>query len=209
MSLKLKDPERIPYGGIYKLDWPEGGMVGFGTGFNMLLDNIRRYRKANGIPIGLGFDDEVEAQVCLRYPRECHHAMPDTVPKAVKFGWLDVVAGTKAIIQHKILGMLESQEEADRRAAICAKCPMKTEVHLQCAGLCGELQAVVNSLVGARETSSHSAIDKKCCAVCRCYLTAVPFVPLDIQTSVLSEEQKQQFRDVAASGYPCWKAVNL
>jgi len=207
--MQLKDKGVIPWGGIFKLDLPQLGLVGSGSDWNMLVRNIQAYRKANGLPNGLGLEQEIEREVCNLYPRECNYSIENLPPVGVKIGWSEVVAGTKVLIQTKLSGRIESQDEANRRASICARCPMKADVQLQCAGLCGDLAAVVTGIIGGRETTSHSQIDKKCCGVCSCYLTAIPWVPLDIQQSVLNDGQRQRYREVKAHFSDCWKANGL
>lgn len=206
MKQKLKDPSRVPHGGLYQLNLPERGMVGSGTCLYQLKDSITAYRKANSIPTGLGFPDELEEAVCQQYPQECKGELPTNTPRPGKFDWQDVVRGSMVMLKQKLGGIpLVNDAEANRRAAICAKCPWKSEVQMPCsARICGELQTIVERVVGARTTTSDSQITRKCCAVCGCFLTASVYVDLELQWSVLSEEQKAQFR-VVGENYPCWK----
>jgi hypothetical protein len=207
--VKLKDKSQIPYGGGYKLDLPDLGMVAYGTEFMMLMTNIKKYRLANAFPIGLGLEDEVEQEVCKKYPTECSHCIPEMVPTAVKLTWSDVVQGTMIVARHRLGGLsLVDQGEANRRAAICAKCPWKAKVELPCSYFCGELAELVRVMIGAREITSSNETHKQGCAVCRCYIDAMAWVDLKTQQSVLPESKREMFREVAKT-YPCWKAEGI
>ena len=85
MKMRLKAIGRVPYGGGFKINRPDLGMVGTGTAFDMLDRNVRAYRKANGIPTGLGFSEELEQQISELYPDEAEMVDPDLPRQMVEF----------------------------------------------------------------------------------------------------------------------------
>lgn len=203
LAPKLKYRGAVPYGGGFRLEISDKGFVGEGTTFSMLMDRIRAYRHANGLPNGLGLEDEVECEICKRYPQECHET-DVRVPYSRAMSWQEVVQGTRMMVKFKSAGTpLVPRQEAERRAQICSNCPLNFQVNFPCPGrICGELQHVVQSIIGNEGTPYDGRL--KSCGICGCYLTASIWIPLDIQTSVLSNEQKEQFA-VAAQENGCWK----
>ena len=54
----------MPHGGMFRIEDPLTKHPIEGTMFNMLYDKAVAYRKANSIPIGLEFEEEIEAEIC-------------------------------------------------------------------------------------------------------------------------------------------------
>lgn len=203
MKLRLQSKNRMPHGGMYELDRPDMGMVGKGTTWDMVRDRIMAYRKANGIPIGLGFEDELEQALCVRYPAECD-GFSGGAPKLRTLGLHDVVVGSKVMLS--VLGSaspLVDRAEAERRARICQDCPFNTGFSKPCSGICAELVEVVKFITGNQGTQYD--MNLKSCNVCGCYLPAAIWVRADLQIAPLSDDQKQQFEAIE----PCWKKQSL
>lgn len=166
----------------------------------MLMTRIYAERKANGIPCGLEFEDEVERDLCRDYPAECQLDDPRFPRKRNWLSFHEIIAGTKLLLKFKVSGSpVVAQEEAERRANICASCPFNVEFQRPCAGLCGELYSLVQSIIGNLHVSQESKV--KSCQLCGCYLGAAVWLPVDLQRSVLSEHQLEQFDSVDF----CWK----
>jgi protein-arginine kinase activator protein McsA len=70
-----------------------------------------------------------------------------------------------------------SQEEADRRAAICAQCPKNTEKVTEfCIGCYARsLVSKVNDLLGSKRTAHDEKL--KVCAMCHCDLKLKTWIP--------------------------------
>lgn len=199
----LKNKGTIPYGSRYVLNIPEKGIVAFGTNFEMLLTNAKAYRRANGIPVGLGFEDEVEREVCAAYPAECIETDSRIPDRQRRYTFTDVIAGTKAMIAFKLAGSpLVDQAEANRRAAICAKCPNNVSFVSGCNHFCGELKDIVLDLIGVK-TTPHD-VNLHSCAICGCYAQASVWVELGVQVQGLTDIQKLQFQ-TAKEQHGCWK----
>lgn len=203
MKPVLKFKGTVPYGGQFVLNLPDRGMIGMGTNFDMLLTNLKKYRRANAIPVGLDFENEVEREVCAAYPAECRETSALIPDRERRYSFEDVIQGTKAMIAFKVAGSpLVDQAEANRRAAICSKCPNNVSFVLPCGGSCGELNEIVKAIVGGKSTPSDAQL--RSCAICSCQLASSVWVELSVQWNVLSEERKSQFR-TARDQIGCWK----
>lgn len=193
----------IPYGGHFQINRPDLGMVAGGTNFEMLIRNLINYRKANGIPMGLEFEDEVEREICKLYPAACHETSNLIPNRDRTYSFADVIQGTKAMIAFKLAGSpMVSQDEANRRATICSHCPNNVNFSKPCSGVCGELQDIVVSLVGGKSTPLDSALNS--CAICSCFNRASVWVELDVMWKTLTPTQKEQFK-TAKEQHGCWK----
>jgi hypothetical protein len=197
---RLISPSRIPYGGQYILKLPEKGMVGHGNNFEALLRSIKEWRNANSIPIGLGFADEVEQAVCEKYAVECRGA--GAKRRGHSWGMWDIVRGTTAFIRQKLSSSdLVDQTEANRRSALCAKCPAQMTFSKPCSGLCAALVQMLSS-TGGKTTPTDS--DTRGCSICRCWTKVAVWYDLEVQCLSVDEEMKQEFAEVRKD-YPCWK----
>ncbi len=209
MQAKLKSKIAVPYGGLYQLDLPSKGFVGRGTSFNHIRDNIKEWRRANAVPIGLDFENELERELCLKFPQECSDSDPRIPSHEIRISMADAIHGTQVSIRHKLAGSpLVDQETADARAKICSACPFQGQVQFPCGSFpCGEMQNFVKGIIGSKSTKYDSQL--KSCKCCHCWNSVSVWVPLDIQQSVLTEKQKDSFRYVLENYPNCWKAVGL
>ena len=93
-----------------------------------------------------------------------------------------------------------SQEEADRRAEICAGCPNNVNLGFSC-GACADVlfQALGKVFREPHATPYDNHLGG--CAICSCALRVAVWVPLKAQRAGLSEELKAEFRAVPW----CWK----
>lgn len=199
MRLRLEFPNRIPYGGYWRYIQPGTGQSISAVTWDNLLNNIRDHRKANGIPVGLGFEEEVEQAVCREHPDECV-GYDETCPRKKNLTLSDIVAGTRVMMSFFASGRkLVSREEAERRAQICLKCPYNMTFSKPCSGVCPELKSVVMSITDSVGTQYDSKLNS--CTVCGCFLQAAIWMPLENQCKGVNELQKKQFSN--AEG--CWK----
>jgi len=201
---KLKAYTTVPGGGLYSINDPVKGFVGTGYTFEALIRNIKTWRLANGFPNGLGLIDEVENEICRLYPNEAKETDVRVPDFSRSVGFADIVLGLKVLTRFKLAGSpLVSPALATQRAATCAQCKWQTEVRYGCAqGPCGEMKDLVLAIVG-NESTVHDA-KLKACGVCRCWNQAAVWVPLEIQTPDLSDEQRAQFA-LAKELFGCWK----
>lgn len=197
----LHNSNRIPYGGAYVLNVPDKGIVGYGMNFPALLRSIREWRRANSVPVGLGFEAEVEAVVCEKYPAECDDAIYGK-PKKNSWSMGDVVRGTAAFVYQKISGIeLVNQEEANRRSELCLNCPAKMTFKKPCSGLC---TALVNLLSCTNGKTTPTDNDLVGCGICGCWTKVAVWYDLKVQCLGVDESMKVAFDEVRKE-YPCWK----
>ena len=191
----------IPYGGEYRWRDPITKVEVVGSHWNMLMNRIYDERKANGVPCGIEFEKEVEEALCRDYPQECEINDPRFPRRVARLGFAEIVAGTRLLLKVKLGGVpLVQQEEAARRADICATCPFNVHFNKPCAGLCGELYSVVKAIVGGAALPNEERVNS--CSICGCFIGAAVWLPVDVQRSVLTDDQKMQFDNVPN----CWKA---
>lgn len=198
-TIRLAARNRIPYGGMYYVTDKLTGIPVKGMNFESVYRAVVTERNANGAPVGLGLEDEVEQWICEAYPQECQLADTLNVPKR-SWGMMDIVRGTIVFAKRQITGeSLVTQEEANRRAQICSTCkPYATEFHKPCAGLCSELVQLLSG-IGNRATPHDNSV--RSCSICGCWTKVAVWFPVDLQWSVLSDTQKAQFQSVPW----CWK----
>jgi len=198
---RIKIPSQIPYGGEYRLNIPEIGMVGNGMNFEALLRSIREWRRANSMPIGLDFENEVEREVCAKYSVECDDH-PTTKPRKQRLSLATVLRGTNVLLSFKLAGSpYVSQEEANRRAAICAACVWNQDYAKPCGGNCGGLKEVVSKIIGHAKTDYDDRL--KSCGICGCVAQAHCWLPLEFLAKGVTSDMREQFAAVEN----CWKKV--
>ena len=203
MKMKLMRPQQPPWGGTYTLNLPEKGMVGMGTSFEMLETNVRKYRKAMGIPTGLGFAEELQQETCTLYPNECEPADPN-LPTQVRLGFEDVVHGTEVLVAFKMAGSpMVPKEEALRRSEICSRCKLCVPFSHPCTGLCSGLKVAVDTLI-ASSYEIPMDTDLRACGICHCFASSHVRLPYRFLERGLTPEMKVQF-EAAAQYYQCWK----
>lgn len=198
MKLRLKH-HQIPRGGYWNIldpmdqKWVQAPM------YSQLMDKLREKYRQNGWPIGLGFEQMIEAQLCDRHPLECE---PDTpaLRRKRRLTWGDLVRGTQVLLSYAAAGSpVVSVEESESRANICAPCPANVNFDKPCGGLCSWLVTLVRAAVGGRRTKRHDEL--KACGVCHCLLEAAVQMPLEHQCKAVTEEMKTEF----AAYQHCWK----
>lgn len=202
MKRALKHRNRIPYGGGYVITDPMTGIQVSGGNFDMLLRSAMESRRANSVPIGIGFEQELETWVCEKYPSECEDIGEGKIRKRY-LTLRDIVAGSQVMLSQVMNSRkVVDREEAERRGQICVNCPLNDRFSKPCHGMCPELAAVVGWITGAQGTRHDAALHG--CQICGCFNQAAIWVPLDAQWKALTDEQKEQFK-TAKKTLGCWK----
>lgn len=200
MDLCIEAKSQPPYGGMWELNRPDKGIVGSGYIFEVLVEHCRQWRLANGLPVGIGFEREVEAVCCEQRPDHCRPCNPALHPRSLSFN--DLMTGTSSMFSFMAAGRpLVTGQEAERRAAICATCRFNVPFKTPCGGICASLKRMVETIVGAARTSRDA--DLHSCYVCGCFLQSAVWLPLDLQIKPLSEAQKKTLESIPH----CWKKL--
>lgn len=173
-NLKLCYPTKtnVPPNGWY-VEW-EGQIVRGGDWLDLLSN-------CNKLTIGLGrvpppdLPLHIENALCERIGSGC---VPCTKVKQT-LGFGAIVRWVRAMYAFATQAKFElvSQEEAESRAEICARCPMQisTSGCWGCKGIAGMLPAIA----GARKTSHDPQL--KACGVCGCYNAVAVHLPKEVQ----------------------------
>jgi len=120
---------------------------------------------------------QIEHNICVRLAGNTS-CVPCTKQKQT-LGFPQIVRWVRAMYQFAINGKFElvPQEEAERRAKICAACPhqIPTSGCWGCKGIAGMLPKIA----GARTTSYDPQL--KACGVCGCYSAIAVHLPVETQ----------------------------
>ncbi len=200
IKMKLKSRGIIPYGGGFNIVDPLTGIRVSAVTWDHLMTKVQEERRANGAPIGLELEDEVEQWCCIAHPDEVA-VLDERIPKRRSLNLDDVVRGTQVILAFKLAGSpLVSQEEANRRAAICLRCPLNLMWQTSCS-ICDKIDDIVLGVVGSVRTPYDQNL--RACNICGCSLKAAVHLPNDILNRANNAEMNQAF-EVAAQVFNCW-----
>jgi hypothetical protein len=202
---RISDKNTTPPGGWYYVQ-PESGRIFKHYSHDSFFDEIRAHRLAQGYPIEPDWQAEIEDEICRTHPEwalrvcnrvERHGLERRPLSLAAMQSFINVVA---AWIGGAVLGrrVWVEQEEADRRAAICAQCDLNVAISGSCAA-CADQFGKVLAIVGSRKT----ALDKDlgACSLCGCLLRVAVHVPLEAQCAGVSQKLRDEFGAVPY----CWK----
>ena len=168
---------------------------------------IEDFFMGNDIPMGPNWLEMIHSQACEQNPhwgKFCKrwtgkvNIKRKPVSFAVLMQFLKVLG--KWIASG---GKLVDQEEANRRAAICTRCPYNAPENQGCGTCMASLLSGIHKLKGDRSTPSDSLCGS--CLICGCELKTAVWFPLSAQTFGLTEEMKNQFKEIPY----CWKNENL
>lgn len=192
----------VPGGHRYR-DFDTGFLV---KGYDLpnLKKEAKKHRLANNLPIPENFEAMVETQLCEQMPPgRCYFVSGSGPQKLCEVKQDSILAGAAAIVSlvtQWLLGgdVFVSQEEANRRADICCRCPKNTGVH-GCTS-CGVLKAAKEMLGGITGNRTTPLDDRlHACCLCGCLLKTIVHIRLDILHKGFTDEQR------ALSPSHCWK----
>lgn len=210
--MRLKNPDaEIPGRGWFAKQ-PETGTVLRGSTLRNLIKAVQVYRTANNLPMDQNIRRQVEIQVCATLssedaghyctfldendaknpPRLRQHR--SSITDLENFGKAVKAVLETAAARHDLH---VSQDEADRRGAICASCPRNIPI-ANCHG-CGTLGALYRSISGKRSSANDGKLHS--CDVCGCdNKTQVHFTGEVLRLAA----EKQGFMDAEFPDW-CWK----
>ncbi len=200
IKMKLKSRGVIPYGGYFRPLDPLTGIRVSAVTWDHLMTKVQEERRGNGAPIGLDIENEVEQWCCIAHPDEVE-VYDERLPKPRPLNLDDVVRGTKVLAAFKLAGKpTVINEEANRRAAICSKCPMNL-MWSQACSLCSNLDEIVQGIVGKVRTAMDQQL--YACNICHCSLKGAVHIPNAILNRENNAEMNRAF-EVAAEAFNCW-----
>lgn len=200
--MKLSSRAKVPPG-LFRYRHPVSGLEMVRHAWDLLRSDVTAHCEANGYPAVS--DAEIESQMCERMgptvaERYCEGSGLSV--NGITLHWKELMSGTAALLGHLLGGRKTvTQEEAERRAAICAPCPRNSSFSKPCGGLCPELEDVVKAVVGGGKTSLDDKLEA--CSVCGCVNRAQIWVPI----KHLAKGVEADFIEKAPQ--TCWKRAAL
>lgn len=157
---------------------------------------IIAHRKGNELPPITQAD--AEDQLCQQLPPEwCEYSENNRTWVDTRLSWGDIVEGAKAYIKLALTGFQTvSQDEANRRARICAGCFLR--VPIQGCGACSKIASLIMGDVAQKKTQYDESLNAKACAACRCPVKSLVHFPLNLLEEAESDAQ-EKFTDF------CWR----
>lgn len=198
--MKLANRSQVPPPPHFRYKHPVSGAEFIRNSWENLRGDVTAHTTGNHYPPVS--DDEIEQQMCENMGDAIKARFCIGDGKSVNSGlhWRDILQGTLTMASFLIAGRpLVSQEEAERRASICAKCPRNTQFTRPCGGLCEELRVATESIIGSKGTSLDGKLES--CSVCKCHLKSKVWVPLEILQRHDSPEHQAEYPDF------CWQKV--
>lgn len=173
-SLAFSNPNVCPPDGFRYLV-PETGYIAHAWTFDAWKDLVRDHCQTNNLNWDEARLKDMEQQHCLTLPPGwCNYDDPNRPRVNLSLSWDDVKEGLATFSRWIAGGMsYVSKEEAERRALICSRCYMNTNV----SG-CSACQAAVAAITKSRKTIHDQHL--RACGVCKCLLKAKVHVPLSI-----------------------------
>lgn len=178
----------------FRYTHPETGHRTVAKDYYNWVEAAREHRKAMGLPWAYDQEARMQEQLCSQLsPDWCEYMREGDVWIDTRLTLTSIIDFTKTLIAHAASGAhYVDQEEANRRAKICATCYL----NIPAAG-CGACHALSTLTAGGRSTPYDAAL--KNCAVCHCYNSAqvhFPLTTLEVNDTPLKQSQ-----------YPrhCWK----
>jgi hypothetical protein len=144
--------------------------------------------------LGMEFDNplKVYSDACCRAlpvglrSEACHRVGSDT-PEFLKqqrlVTWDDLKSFFSKVWDWWKAGECVSQEEADRRAEICAGCALNQRAYLPGCGGCSDLGARIFKFIGDKKTKQDASLQS--CGHCGCQNSVIVWAPLE---ALLSNE---------------------
>lgn len=142
-----------------------------------LVDNCQKLTVSLGKVPPPDLAKQIENALCSRLAGNLNCVPCEKTKQTLGFN--AIVRWVRAMYQFAIQSKFElvSEQEAERRAEICAKCPMQISASgcWGCKGIAGMLPAIA----GARKTKYDPQL--KACGICGCYNAVSVHLPTDIQ----------------------------
>lgn len=169
------------------------------------MEDIKRHRRDNGLPIPPNMQAIAEDQMCRTLPPgwcSWDTGEPSTEYIDVRVTLDEAVNGTLTIGKWILDRGIVEQEVAEERAAICAACP--ANVGIEGCKSCVSFAEKIAGAIGARKTRADALLEHRSCAWCKCSSKAQVWAPIELLATNVSDEllSRNQFDF-------CWKARGI
>lgn len=137
--------------------------------YDALLDAVKQFRLDNDIPVG-NVKADVDAQICERFPHQCNMEGPGTVetkkPTVSPYQmFIDRISHWAVKVLNTPMKEYVLDDEAQRRAAICAQCPMNDDWKMGCPQCVTKASQVLTLIRAGRGNRVFKRTLKGCKAV--------------------------------------------
>lgn len=164
-----------------------------------LAHRVSGYRIINNLSLG-DPESEIQDWLCRHTGAQCVPARRPAPMPGVKAKGAMVARFLNAMLQWMLRGGHVDQEEAERRAEICASCPFNVHIDdANCFG-CFGFGEKVSKIIGNRRTRMEDSLHF--CSLCGCSNAVSAFVPMDI---LARAHKLEEFPADIGGGIPCWK----
>jgi len=164
------------------------------------IHNCKKHCQANNIPIGLNWEQSIQAQLCATLDSDWCNDGGFPIPPLGGYGFnvAQVTEGTRMLAQKMISARARRIpiEESTARAAICIDCAMN-QAPIGCSSCNASAMNAAANIVAEGFSTVHDA-RLRSCKVSGFSLKAKINVPLDILLETLTEAQKNTLPD------KCW-----
>jgi hypothetical protein len=209
-EFRILDPATTPPEG-WRYRQPETKKEFVHYSRNAFFAEIQSHRLANHLEITPTWQEEIEDALCRAHPEwgqsVCCRIEKVGARKAVSFAAMQsflsvVIAWMRGVAKGE--EPFVDQNEADRRAAICAGCENNMQLGFSC-GACADM--LFRMLSQVFHTPHKTPYDGHlgACGICSCALQVAVWVPLRAQQAGLNEDLRNEFKAVPW----CWKRVGL
>lgn len=170
--------------------------------FEAIVEAVRAHRWSNNLPRQSKTEvmEDVETQICSRSPSHvCRGA--DFEPASLSAS--TVHNAMKALASTWKDTPLVPQDEANRRADICRRCPFNQPVH-GCFGVaCNETMRILFETINrGRQTPSDDNLMG--CSCCGCSCKVIVHFPLDVLRQATPDDRQRYFNRTEH----CWRNEN-
>ncbi len=164
-----------PYGFFYYVEATNTVFINYG--WKDLVKRVTEHLQGNGIEIPINLGLIMQETFCQHRPDFCAERDPDAERKIT--AWQMMKRFYKGAVEPFLQNRLVGQEEAERRAAICASCPFNTDKITEFCVSCATRSLVsnINQFLTTRHTSKDGEL--KFCGVCQCDLKMKAWAPKD------------------------------
>ena len=168
--LRLRYKSSSPPGGLYFYEVPETGAYFERPVFDQLVFLIRDHYTANSIAIPENLAALIENFMCLRMPASVCTGTMEPDAKVFRAVTVPQIRDYTRLLFEKATNpgtFFVSPEEAERRAGICANCPLNAKA---ICTTCNGLKKYAAKFLANRKTSWDTQLGV--CALCGCMLQA-------------------------------------